>query len=187
MGVIAAGSQVKTVSALVEHEPCDHRHNKDDHLKRIYICKHCSHDRDIRKYRNSKSCRYAELKFVGRLVEHALVYLFRQERGQRHGKDVDDHTADDLICLELDTEQGMEQGIYHSADHREQECQIKDYLGICSLCPRCQYDKEGSHESSESLKTFNGKVGNAAPLTVDPADRHDEQRQCKRKSINDYS
>ena len=36
-----------------------------------------------------------------------------------------------------------------------------------------------SVKSSESLESLDGKIGNAAPLAVDSADRHDKQRQCK--------
>ena len=73
----------------------------------------------------------------------------------------------------------MDQREQHTAKECEYHRQIKRDRGISRKISGNAKGEKGTGKGTESLKALDGKIGNAASLTINSTDCHDKQRQGK--------
>ncbi len=179
MWIVAAGAQMQAESGLVQDVPGDDGDQRNDDLEGVEVCKYRTQHGNPGKSGHRDTGRYAQHELIGSGAEDAGVDLFGQKFGQRHSQDIDDNAADHLVGFEFDTEHGMQQRKKHTAQEGKEHRQIEGNRRVaCKIL--CDTDrKQCAAEGAETLQSFDCQIGDAAPLTIDTADRHDEQRKCE--------
>ncbi|MPM54157.1 hypothetical protein SDC9_100930 [bioreactor metagenome] len=109
-----------------------------------------------------------------------------KEGGQRHGQNVGDHAADDLVGLKPDAEHRVKKRIHHAAQHGEGHGQIHGGLTSGGKAARQKGGSQRAHKGPEALNALQSQHGNAAALAVYAADGDDKQGQGKGKTVDDH-